>query len=119
MFSSLASEENMVWIGRGSPAAVNPHMSVLLNLALFVTVPDLVVPAMVIEFAGRPPIYLSDPSMENWSCHPRHHRQSRMRCKKIQSDHTSHQGWCRLSTFDDAVQLGHLLTVPGKSHSLA
>jgi hypothetical protein len=65
MLSSWASEENMAWIGSGSPAAVDPHMSVLLKLALFVAVPDLVVPAMVMEFAGRPPIYPSEPSMEN------------------------------------------------------
>jgi hypothetical protein len=47
MFSSWASEENMAWIGIGSPVAVDPNMSMLLNLALFVTVPDLVVPAML------------------------------------------------------------------------
>jgi hypothetical protein len=55
----------MEWIGSGSLAAVDPHMGVLLNLALIVTVSDLVVPAMVMEFAGRPPISPSEPSMEN------------------------------------------------------
>jgi hypothetical protein len=61
MFFSWASEENMAWIGSGSPEAVDLHMSVLLKLALFVAVPDLVVPEMVMEFAGRPPISPSDP----------------------------------------------------------
>jgi hypothetical protein len=55
----------MAWIVSGSPEAVDPHMIVLLKLALFVEVPDLVVPAMIMEFVGCPPISPSDPSMEN------------------------------------------------------
>jgi hypothetical protein len=62
-FLGIRRENHMDW--QFSPAAFDPHMSVLDMLALITAVSALATPNMVIELADLPPIPPSIPSVEN------------------------------------------------------